>query len=83
MVVDVAWQEAVTMFQEVSQEQLGSDCLHTLATGCVNAGDLLMVPGAYVVVQKAVNSDTIGLRFSSHLLCHDAVGGSGLVVIDK
>ena len=68
-------QEAVKNFENMSQEVPDDLGICTLATGCVNAGDLLMVPSAFILTQKAVNTNTIGIRTSSHLLCHDAVGG--------
>ena len=68
-------QEAVKSFEEMSVEDPQDLGICTLATGCVNAGDLLMIPPAFLLTQKAVNSATIGIRMSSHLLCHDAVGG--------
>lgn len=47
----------------------------TLSTGCLSSGDILMLPAGYVLIQKSVNCDTIGLRVNCHLLSHDAIPG--------
>ena len=66
-------------FEALSSEDRDCvDSLETLATGCVNPGDLLMLPAGYITTQKAVNTHTTGVRVTSHLLCHDAVAGQGI-----
>ena len=65
-------------FEALSSED--GDCiasLHTLATGCVNPGDLVMLPAGYITTQKAVNCHTTGIRVTSHVLFHDAIAGQG------
>ena len=42
-------QEAVKSFEEMSVEDPQDLGICTLATGCVNAGDLLMIPPAFLL----------------------------------
>ena len=73
--------EALKKFANMTSEPEGGDLaaapknFKTFGTGCINAGDVFLLPPGFALVQKAVNTDTVGLRLNSHLLCHDAVEG--------
>ena len=68
-------QEAIQMFEAISSQSDKLQQFRTLSTGCLSSGDVMMLPAGYVLIQKSVNCDTIGLRVNSHLLCHDAIPG--------
>ena len=62
-------------FADLSADSEKLEYIYTLGTGCINSGDVLLLPPGFAMVQKAVNCDSIGLRLNSHLLSHDALAG--------
>jgi hypothetical protein len=62
-------------FADLSADSEKLEYIYTLGTGCINSGDVLLLPPGFAMVQKAVNCNSIGLRLNSHLLSHDALAG--------
>ncbi len=65
-------QEAIHKFESMTAETAtSSDC--SFHVGCILPGDVLVLPPGVLVVEKIVNSHTIGLRSNLHLVTDQSV----------